>query len=118
MVTPSRTGTPVPGLVLGWIYMGPEGCVGLEPLPSSPTHPIRGHDSYELWLPEGYRYTVEDNDYEVFGPFSVFGPDGELFADENDVIEAVGEMPTSWGSFCMFGQPLHATEVRFVESRP
>jgi hypothetical protein len=60
---------------------------------------------YELRLPDGY---------DAIGPapISIVDSNGHVIATVGDNIEVVGELPSSYGTFCMIGPVLQATEIR------
>lgn len=60
--------------------------------------------TYELALPTNYHGQIN--------PVRIVGPDGNVVATEGDLIEVTGDVPASYGSFCMIGPVLRATDIR------
>ena len=107
------TGVPTDGTIVGTIWLGFEGCVGLTPGPDSPWLPPLGQDDFVLFLPRGWAVAAQHPRNPRFGDhFELLDGAGRVVATDGDVLEVAGEIRAIEATYCGFGWPVTVGEAR------
>ena len=94
------------------------GCIVLDPTEDSPNVPLGGLGTFEVHLPAGYEFVPDSpNEPTWGGEFQIRERSGEVVARSGQAVEIFADIPASWGSTCMAGQPLDALFIRPLEQR-
>lgn len=104
---------------LGVVVRGTLGtalCLVLKASDDSPEKPLGGMGQFEVRLANGYEFVPDDpSDRSWSRDFRILDSAGKVVAKSGEKVEILADIPRSWGSFCMVGQPLTALFIRRVD---
>jgi hypothetical protein len=90
-------------------------CLVLKPSEDSPEMPSGGMGQFEVRLPDSYDFVPNDpKDTSWNRTFRILDSSGAVVAESGEKVEILADIPRSWGSICMVGQPLTALVIRRV----
>jgi hypothetical protein len=113
----AAAGVRTEAAVVGVIWLGFEGCVGLLPSAGSPYLPPEGEDEFVLAIPSGWKVFPAHPDSPRYGdPFRITDPTGRVVAEDGDEIRLNGVIRPFQASFCGFGWPVWIRSIERVQA--
>lgn len=103
------------GTVIGTIWLGFEGCVGLTPTSTSPYLPPIGQDDFVLFFPRHWKVVAAHPKNPLFGDhFEVRDPKGHVVARDGDTLAVTGLIRAIEATYCGFGWPVTVRQASRV----